>query len=64
LNIYDEENLKGFRQEYEQMPIHEKAMENRPLVVGSVLTGLLVIFVLVPTTGIAWYFLDTEEMQF
>jgi len=40
--FYDEENLKLFREEYGEMAIHQKAMEN-PYLVGSV--GLLVLFV-------------------
>jgi restriction endonuclease Mrr len=50
--FYDEENLEAFRREYERMPVHEKAMENPPLVAGSVLTGLLVVFALLSTAGI------------
>jgi len=38
--FYDQDNLDQFRQEYEQMPIQEKAMENVPLA-ASVAIGLL-----------------------
>jgi restriction endonuclease Mrr len=40
--FYDEDNLEAFREEYEAMPPHEKAMENKPLVAGAVLAALLV----------------------
>jgi restriction endonuclease Mrr len=50
--FYDEENLETFREEYAAMPIHEKAMENRPLVAGGVvLTAVFVWFVLT-TAGV------------
>ncbi|MFA9518120.1 restriction endonuclease [Halopenitus sp. H-Gu1] len=42
--FYDEGNLESFREEYEQMAFHEKAMENKPLMGGSVLVALLLIF--------------------
>jgi len=41
--FYDEDNLEQFREEYEAMPPHEKAMENKPLVAGAVLLVLLVV---------------------
>jgi restriction endonuclease Mrr len=41
--FYDETNLETFRKKYEQMPIHEKAMENKPLTGGSVLVVLLLV---------------------
>jgi hypothetical protein len=34
------------------MPIHEKAMENKPLVGGGVVTALLVILSLLVTFGV------------
>ena len=43
--FYDEENLVAFRKEYEQMAIHEKAMENTPLVVGTVLVTLVLVMI-------------------
>jgi restriction endonuclease Mrr len=43
--FYDDENRAQFRAEYEQMPIHEKAMENRPLVAGAVLATLLLVLI-------------------
>jgi len=36
--FYDEQNLEAFREEYAAMPIHEKAMENRLLTAGGVVT--------------------------
>jgi restriction endonuclease Mrr len=50
--FYDERNLEAFREEYAAMPIHEKAMENRPLVGGGVLATLLVILGLLVTSGV------------
>jgi restriction endonuclease Mrr len=45
--FYSEQNRAQFREEYERMPVHEKAMENKPLVAvavaGAVLTGLLIL---------------------
>jgi restriction endonuclease Mrr len=42
--FYDEENRDAFREEYEAMPFHEKAMENTPLAVGTAV--VLVLFLL------------------
>jgi len=50
--FYDEENLEAFREEYAEMPIHEKAMENKPLVGGGIVTILLVMFGLFVTFGV------------
>jgi restriction endonuclease Mrr len=47
--FYDEENLATFRAEYDQMPIREKLMENRPLV-GTVAVTLCVLFLLAATS--------------
>jgi restriction endonuclease Mrr len=45
--FYDEANLEQFRDEYAEMPIHVKAMENPPLV-GGVAVGLaMLVFALV-----------------
>ena len=51
-SFYDEENLETFREEYADMPIHEKAMENKPLVAGSVTTVLLLLVGLLVTFGV------------
>jgi len=42
--FYDEENLEAFREEYADMPIHEKAMENKWLA-GSGAAMMLLILV-------------------
>jgi len=48
--FYDESNLETFREEYQAMPIHQKAMENKPLAVGAVIgVALLVVAVLIAT---------------
>jgi len=39
--FYDEANREAFREDYAAMAIHEKAMENKPLVGG----GLFAVFV-------------------
>jgi restriction endonuclease Mrr len=45
--FYDEANRDDFRAEYEQMPLHEKARENPPLIAGfTVATVLLILLVL------------------
>jgi restriction endonuclease Mrr len=50
--FYDEENLDAFREEYAAMPLHEKAMENRPLVLGGVLATLLFVVGVLVIVGI------------
>jgi len=50
--FYDEENLRAFRQNYEQLPLHQKALENVPLAVGAVLSVLLVVLGLLATAGV------------
>jgi restriction endonuclease Mrr len=50
--FYDEENLETFRDEYAQMPIHEKAMENTPLVGAVVVTALLLLGGILLASGI------------
>jgi restriction endonuclease Mrr len=42
--FYDEENLEAFREKYESMAIHEKAMENPLLLGGSAVTILVLLF--------------------
>ncbi|MFT4946373.1 MAG: restriction endonuclease Mrr [Natronomonas sp.] len=45
--FYDQSNLAQFRVEYEEMPIHEKARENEPLLAGIAVSAVaLVLFVL------------------
>jgi restriction endonuclease Mrr len=50
--FYDEKNRDAFREEYAEMPIHEKALENKWLAAGSVVTTLLVVIGLLVTGGI------------
>lgn len=50
--FYDETNLEAFREEYDAMPIHEKAMENVPLAVGTVLCALLVALFVAGSIGL------------
>ena len=47
--FYDEGNLEAFRTEYSEMPIHEKAMENK-LLTGS---GLTIVMLLIIGLGLA-----------
>jgi restriction endonuclease Mrr len=42
--FYDEANLEAFREEYASMAVHEKAMENRLLLGGGVVTALVLLF--------------------
>ncbi|WP_311170888.1 restriction endonuclease [Halobellus ordinarius] len=41
--FYDEANRDTFREQYEAMPFYEKAMENTPLTVGTVVVLVLVL---------------------
>ena len=41
--FYDEDNRAAFRTEYEAMPLHQKALENRPLVAVAVVLALLLV---------------------
>jgi restriction endonuclease Mrr len=50
--FYDEENLEAFREEYADMPIHEKAMENTLLVGVGIVMTLLVILGLLAASGV------------
>ena len=50
--FYDEENLKEFRAEYEQMPIHQKAQENTALAVGVLITAIFVVLLGLTGTGL------------
>jgi restriction endonuclease Mrr len=50
--FYDEENLKAFREEYTDMPVHEKMMENQLLAGGSVIVTLLLIVSLLVVSGV------------
>ncbi|WP_436345864.1 restriction endonuclease [Natronorubrum sp. FCH18a] len=50
--FYDRENLEAFREEYANMPIHEKAKENVTLAAGTVLCVLFVAFLVVLSLGL------------
>jgi restriction endonuclease Mrr len=50
--FYDEENLEAFRKEYAEMPLHEKAMENKLLTSGSVVATLLLVVGLLVIGGL------------
>ncbi len=50
--FYDEENRDAFREQYEAMPLHEKAMENTPLTVGTVVVTLLLVVSLLVSVGV------------
>lgn len=44
--FYDEENLERFREEYESMPLHKKALENKILAVVIVMVVLFIAVLL------------------
>ncbi|WP_222919483.1 restriction endonuclease [Natrinema sp. SYSU A 869] len=48
----DEENLETFREEYEAMAPHRKAMENKPLAASAVISALLVVAMLLVSSGL------------
>ncbi|MDV7351137.1 restriction endonuclease [Halorubrum distributum] len=50
--FYDEKNLEAFREEYADMPLHEKVMENKLLVGGSVVIVFLVVLGLLVVGGV------------
>jgi restriction endonuclease Mrr len=50
--FYDKENLETFREEYDAMPLYEKAMENKLLAGGSVVATLLLVIGLLVIGGI------------
>ena len=49
--FYDEGNLEQFRREYEAMPIHRKALENKPLVAGTVAVAVLFVLFVLTSVG-------------
>ncbi|WP_254832828.1 restriction endonuclease [Haloglomus salinum] len=51
-HFYDEANLETFREEYEAMAVHEKAMENPPLVGGGAVTAVVLALTLLVVTGV------------
>jgi restriction endonuclease Mrr len=50
--FYDEKNLEVFRGEYAAMPIHKKALENKPLTGGGLVATLVIIIGLLVIGGI------------
>jgi len=50
--FYDEQNLEAFRKAYADMPLHEKAMENKLLAGGTVVATLLLVVGLLVIAGI------------
>ncbi|WP_178915495.1 restriction endonuclease [Natronomonas gomsonensis] len=49
--FYDEANRDAFREEYEAMPFYEKAMENTPLTVGTVVLVIIVLLGVLASVG-------------
>ena len=49
--FYDEANRDAFREQYEAMPFYEKAMENTPLTVGTVVIVVLVLLGILVSIG-------------
>jgi restriction endonuclease Mrr len=45
--FYDQENLEAFREEYADMRLHQKAMENSILAGGCLLAVLVVVVVVI-----------------
>lgn len=41
--IYDQENLEAFREEYADMGLHQKAMENPPVAGGGIFLLLIIL---------------------
>jgi len=50
--FYDEENLEAFREEYDDMALHQKAMENLWLVGGGAVATVLGIVAMVVGLGL------------
>jgi restriction endonuclease Mrr len=50
--FYNQENLKRFRTEYEQMALHEKARENPALIAGLGITAVLLIVLTLAGLGV------------
>lgn len=50
--FYNEENLDAFRREYDEMAIHEQAMENPQLVAGAVVATLVGLVVVLSSLGL------------
>lgn len=50
--FYNEASRDEFQDQYAQMPLHEKAMENKPLVAGVLTTLLVALIAILSTVGI------------
>ena len=50
--FYDEDNREAFREEYEAMAPHRKAMENPPLAVGTAVATVVVVVAILMAIGI------------
>ncbi|MUV60039.1 hypothetical protein GJ634_04445 [Halobacterium sp. CBA1126] len=50
--FYSEANRDEFQAQYDQMPMHEKAMENKPLVAGLLTMLLVALVAILSTVGI------------
>ncbi|WP_435358674.1 restriction endonuclease [Haloarchaeobius sp. DFWS5] len=50
--FYDEANRDEFRAEYEEMAVHEKAMENKPLVAGSFVGAVVTVLFVLTSMGL------------
>jgi len=50
--FYDEGNLEAFREEYAEMPVHGKALENPPLVASTALVAIVAVAVLLTSAGV------------
>lgn len=50
--FHDEDNLERFREEYERMPIHEKAKENKPMVGAVAVLIVLGLVALLVSSGV------------
>jgi restriction endonuclease Mrr len=50
--FYDEDNLAAFREAYAEMPVHRKALENKPLTGGGLVATLLAVVGVLVATGV------------
>jgi restriction endonuclease Mrr len=50
--FYDDQNLETFRAEYDEMPLHRKALENKPLTGGGLLATVLAVVGMLVAAGV------------
>lgn len=50
--FYNEENLEAFREEYEAMPIQQKAMENTALAIGAIVVTVVFLLMMLTSVGL------------